>query len=78
MKKKDMVYFIFIISTLIFGLVIYLLLKKRKKKTMKSINSDKQIMKDLRYLRKQLLTETNPNVRLEIMKKIEIISSFYN
>lgn len=78
MKKKDMVYFIFIISTLIFGLVIYLLLKKRKKKTMKSINSDKQIMEDLRYLRKQLLTETNPNVRLEIMKKIEIISSFYN
>ena len=73
-----MIYFIFIISTLIFGLVIYLLLKKRKKKTMKSINSDKQIMEDLRYLRKQLLTETNPNVRLEIMKKIEIISSFYN
>mgnify|MGYP003117996705 FL=1 len=73
-----MIYFIFIISTLIFGLVIYLLLKKRKKKTMKSINSDKQIMEDLRYLRKQLLRETNPNVRLEIMKKIEIISSFYN
>lgn len=73
-----MIYFIFIISTLIFGLVIYLLLKKRKKKTMKSINSDKQIMEDLRYLRKQLLKETNPNVRLEIMKKIEIISSFYN
>lgn len=73
-----MIYFIFIISTLIFGLVIYLLLKKRKKKTMKSINSDKQIMEDLRYLRKQLLTETNPNVRLEIIKKIEIISSFYN
>ena len=73
-----MIYFIFIISTLIFGLVIYLLLKKRKKKTMKSINSDKQIMEDLRYLRKQLLKETNPNVRLEIMKKIELISSFYN
>ena len=73
-----MIYFIFIISTLIFGLVIYLLLKKRKKKNVKSINSDKQIMEDLRYLRKQLLTETNPNVRLEIMKKIEIISSFYN
>ena len=45
---------------------------------MESINSDKKIMEDLRYLRKQLLTETNPNVRLEIMKKIEIISSFYN
>tara|TARA_B100001287_G_scaffold14081_1_gene10603 strand:+ start:291 stop:512 length:222 start_codon:yes stop_codon:yes gene_type:complete len=73
-----MIYFIFIIPTLIFGLVIYLLLRKRNKKTMKSINNDKQIMEDLRYLRKQLLTETNPNVRLEIMKKIEIISSFYN
>lgn len=73
-----MIYFIFIISPLIFGLVVYLLLKKRKKKNMESINSDKKIMEDLRYLRKQLLTETNPNVRLEIMKKIEIISSFYN
>jgi len=73
-----MLYFIFLISTLIFGLVIYLLLKKRKKKKMESINSDEKLMKDLKYLREQLLRETNPSVRLEIMRKIEVITSFYN
>ena len=72
-----MIYFIFIIPTLIFGLVIYLLLIKKKKK-MNSIHNDERVMNDLKFLREQLLTETNPNVRLEIMKKIEIISSFYN
>tara|TARA_B100000900_G_scaffold371527_1_gene350813 strand:- start:1934 stop:2152 length:219 start_codon:yes stop_codon:yes gene_type:complete len=72
-----MIYFIFIIPTLIFGLVIYLLLRKKKKK-MNSIHNDERVMNDLKFLREQLLTETNPNVRLEIMKKIEIISSFYN
>ena len=72
-----MLYFIFIIPTLIFSLVIYLLLRKKKKK-MNSIHNDERVMNDLKFLREQLLTETNPNVRLEIMKKIEIISSFYN
>ena len=72
-----MIHFIFIIPTLIFGLVIYLLLRKKKKK-MNSIHNDERVMNDLKFLREQLLTETNPNVRLEIMKKIEIISSFYN
>tara|TARA_B100000575_G_C23017320_1_gene585868 strand:- start:808 stop:1026 length:219 start_codon:yes stop_codon:yes gene_type:complete len=72
-----MIYFIFIIPTLIFGLVIYLLLRKKKKK-MNSIHNDERVMNDLKFLREQLLTETNPNVRLEIMKKIEIITSFYN
>jgi len=72
-----MIYFIFIIPTLTFGLVIYLLLRKKKKK-MNSIHNDERVMNDLKFLRQQLLTETNPNVRLEIMKKIEIISSFYN
>jgi len=72
-----MIYFIFIIPTLIFSLVIYLLLRKKKKK-MNSIHNDERVMNDLKFLREQLLTETNPNVRLEIMKKIEIISSFYN
>lgn len=72
-----MIYFIFIIPTLIFGLVIYLLLRKKKKK-MNSIHNDERVMNDLKFLREQLLTETNPNVRLEIMKKIEVISSFYN
>ena len=73
-----MIYFIFIIPTLIFGLVIYLLLRKKKKKEMDSIHNDERVMNDLKFLREQLLTETNPNTRLEIMKKIEIISSFYN
>ncbi len=72
-----MIYFIFIIPTLIFGLVIYLLLRKKKKK-MNSIHNDERVMNDLKFLREQLLTETNPNTRLEIMKKIEVISSFYN
>ena len=40
--------------------------------------SDEKIIKDLKYLRKRLLTETDPNVRIEIQKKIEIITSFYN
>jgi len=73
-----MLYFIFLIPTLIFSLVIYLLLKKRKKKKMDSINGDEKVMKDLKDLRKRLLTETNPSVRLEIMRKIELITSFYN
>ncbi len=73
-----MIYFIFIIPTLIFGLVIYLLLRKKKKKEMDSIHNDERVMNDLKFLREQLLTETNPNTRLEIMKKIEVISSFYN
>lgn len=73
-----MIYFIFIIPTIIFGLVIYLLLRKKKKKEMNSIHNDGRVMKDLKFLREQLMTETNPNTRLEIMKKIEIISSLYN
>ena len=32
----------------------------------------------LKYLQNQLLTETNPNKRIEIMKKIELIASIYN
>ena len=78
MKKKDMIYFIFIIPTLIFGLVIYLLLRKKKKKEMNSIHNEGSVMNDLKFLREQLLTETNPNTRLEIMKKIELICSLYN
>jgi hypothetical protein len=73
-----MIYFIFIIPTLIFGLVIYLLLRKKKKKEMNSIHNDGRVMNDLKFLREQLLTETNPNTRLEIMKKIELICSLYN
>lgn len=73
-----MIYFIFIIPTLIFGLVIYLQLRKKKKKEMNSIHNDGRVMNDLKFLREQLLTETNPNTRLEIMKKIELICSLYN
>lgn len=73
-----MIYFIFIIPTLIFGLVIYLRLRKKKKKEMNSIHNDGRVMNDLKFLREQLLTETNPNTRLEIMKKIELICSLYN
>ena len=73
-----MIYFIFIIPTLIFGLVIYLLLRKKKKKEMNSIHNEGSVMNDLKFLREQLLTETNPNTRLEIMKKIELICSLYN
>lgn len=73
-----MIYFIFIIPTIIFGLVIYLQLRKKKKKEMYSIHNDGRVMNDLKFLREQLLTETNPNTRLEIMKKIELICSLYN
>ena len=50
----------------------------REKKSMFINTSDEKIIKDLKYLRKRLLTETDPNVRIEIQKKIEIITSFYN
>lgn len=40
--------------------------------------SDEQIMKDLRYLQKQLLIVEDPKVRIEIIKKIELITSIYN
>ena len=45
---------------------------------MNSIHNDGRVMNDLKFLREQLLTETNPNTRLEIMKKIELICSLYN
>ena len=41
------------------------------------ITEDK-LIKDLKYLQKQLLVETNPNKRIEIMRKIELIASIYN
>ena len=41
------------------------------------IEKDK-LMKDLKYLQHQLILETNSSKRIEIMKKIELISSIYN
>ena len=70
-----MKYFIFSFIGVIIILTIFLYVK-RKKMTHKKY--DEKIMKDLKYLRKELETETNPNKRLEIIRKIEIISSFYN
>ncbi len=40
--------------------------------------SDDAIMNDLRELRKLLLEVEDPETKIEIMKKIEIITSFYN
>jgi hypothetical protein len=40
--------------------------------------SDEKIMKDLKMLQKQLLIVEDPQLRIAIMKKIEIITSIYN
>ena len=40
--------------------------------------SDDKIMKDLKMLQKQLLIVEDPKLRIEIIKKIEIITSIYN
>ena len=40
--------------------------------------AEDKLIKDLKFLQKQLLTETNPNKRIEIMRKIELIASIYN
>ena len=69
-----MIYFIFGGVVLIF--ILLKLLKKVKVKKEK-ITEDK-LIKDLKYLQKQLLTVTNPNKRVEIMRKIELIASIYN
>ena len=70
-----MKYFIFSLISIIIILIIFLRIKRKK---MNSTTSDEKIMKDLKYLRKRLLTETDPNIRLDIIRKIEIITSFYN
>lgn len=70
-----MLYFIFTLTIIIFIIVIYL---KKKKKMMRDIDSEDVLMKDLKYLKAQLLSETDPNIRKQIMKKIELIYSHYN
>lgn len=74
-----MKYFIFSFIVITIIITIILLLKWRKKRKKMFLNTEEdKLLKDLKYLRKRLLTETDPNVRIEIMKKIEIITSFYN
>mgnify|MGYP001208261361 FL=1 len=70
-----MIHFIFWGTLLIFILLNALINKVNVKK--EKIEEDK-LMKDLKYLQRQLILETNPNKRIEIMKKIELISSIYN
>jgi len=80
-----MIYFIFSILFIIIGIVIYFLflikkINKMKIKADSKINkvSDAHIMEDLRYLRAQLLKVEDPQQRIEIIKKIELITSIYN
>ena len=80
-----MIYFILSIILLILIGVIYIIkqFKKLNSIRMPKYNkidkaSDKKVMEDLRYLRKQLLIVDDPKARIEIIKKIEIITSIYN
>ena len=80
-----MIYFILSIILLILIGVIYIIkqFKKLNNIRMPKYNkidkvSDKKVMEDLRYLRKQLLIVDDPKARIEIIKKIEIIKSIYN
>ena len=50
--------------------------KKRNK--IKYKEEEDKLLRDLKYLQKRLLIEPDMNVRIEIMKKIELISSIYN
>lgn len=59
--------------------LIFILLNQLKKvKIKKEKIAEDKLLKDLKYLQKQLLIETDPNKRIEIMKKIELISTIYN
>mgnify|MGYP001307496425 CR=1 FL=1 len=69
-----MIHFIFWGTILIFILLNHF---KKMKIEKREITEDR-LMKDLKYLQKQLLLETDPNKRIEIMKKIELFTSIYN
>jgi len=78
-----MIYFILTIFFLILTGGVYFLyikMKKMKKEYYNKSNkfSDEDVMKDLRSLRKQLLVVDDPEKRIEIIKKIELISRLYN
>tara|TARA_R110002020_G_scaffold415996_1_gene625235 strand:- start:41 stop:208 length:168 start_codon:yes stop_codon:yes gene_type:complete len=55
-------------------------MKKMKKEYYSKVTKfdDEDVMKDLRSLRKQLLVVEDPDKRIEIIKKIEMISRLYN
>ena len=74
MKKTTMIHFIFWGTILIFILLNHF----KKMKIEKREIAEDRLMKDLKYLQKQLLLETDPNKRIEIMKKIELFTSIYN
>ena len=69
-----MIHFIF------WGIVlIFILLNQMEKvKIEKEKEAEEKLMKDLKYLQKQLLMETDPIKRTAIIKRIELISSLYN
>ena len=78
-----MIYFILTIFFLILTGGIYFLYRKMKKMKKEYYNKvrkfdDDDVMKDLRSLRKQLLVVEDPEKRIEIIKKIELISRLYN
>jgi len=77
-----MIYFIFSIIFIIIGVIVYFILQIKKIKMpihpkIQKVSDDK-IMKDLKMLQKQLLIVEDPKLRIEIIKKIEIITSIYN
>ena len=78
-----MIYFILTIFFLILTGGIYFLyrkMKKMKKEYYSKVRKfdDDDVMKDLRSLRKQLLVVEDLEKRIEIIKKIELISRLYN
>ena len=77
-----MIYFILSILFIIIVLIIYFIIQIKKIKMpthskMQKVSDDK-IMKDLKMLQKQLLIIDDPKLRIQIIKKIEIITSIYN
>jgi len=75
-----MIYFLLTIFFLILTGGVYFLYKKMKKEYYSKVTKfdDEDVMKDLRSLRKQLLVVEDPDKRIEIIKKIEMISRLYN
>ena len=78
-----MIYFLLTIFFLILTCGVYFLyrkMKKMKKEYYSKVTKfdDEDVMKDLRSLRKQLLVVEDPDKRIEIIKKIEMISRLYN